>query len=464
MDEPQAVSQSISPAGLRSALFALLLLFLNLQLDGFHLAHTATRQQRLLLPFTLFFCVCVAALLIAPALQPKSPNSRLLQPLRGFATGRTPHILLLPFFGLSLLLLLISARFYAAFGYRLHPWPTAIVFLGSLGALAATVWRSRTSSAATLFTAILASYSAVSLLSIASFPLNLQRSDMLPLLLAAGHSLLSGANPYHLYTFPTETVFLTYLPGTLLAYLPAALLHVDPRLLNLAYVLALAVLLFRAASPRYRFPFTALLGLWLLSPYLLYRHELYTEPHWLAVIASLLLLARRRLTWSALVFGLSISLSQFSWVLFPFFLLFLLERHGTRAALHACLLALGIAAAVTLPFLLWSPTAFRFGILSHWQNTLVSARPVNLSFWTAALVGLHHLQLVQALLLTALFVTCAVTRSCATLAHCLRAMAIALTVFILWNVLVWGYFFLLLELLMLLYIAAANGWLAESTS
>ena len=283
---------------------------------------------------------------------------------------------------------------------------------------------------------------------------------MLPLLLAANRSLLTGTDPYHLYTFPTEAIFLTYLPGTLLAYLPATLLHVDPRLLNLLFVLALALILLRAIARPHRYAFAVLLGLWLLSPYLLYRHELYTEPHWLATIAALLLLARGRLIWPAVLFGLGVSLSQFSWVLFPFFLLFLRERHGIRATLLAAGTALATAAAIILPFLLWAPHAFVFGVLSHWGNTLVSARPINLSFWTGTLVGPHHLQLVQAILLAALLVASAATHACRTFPGLLRSMALALSVFILWNILVWGYFFLLLELLLLLYVAAANNWLS----
>ncbi len=247
---------------------------------------------------------------------------------------------------------------------------------------------------------------------------------------------------------------------------PAALptlLHIDPRLLNLLFVLALALILLRNIARPHRPTFAALLSLWLLSPYLLYRHELYTEPHWLATVAALLLLARGRLTWAVILFGVGISLSQFSWVLFPFFLLFLHERHGIRAALFGALTALATAAVVTLPFLLWAPHPFVFGVLSHWGNTLVSARPVNLSFWTATLVGPHHLQLVQALLLAVVFLASAATHSCRTFSGLLRSMAIALTVFILWNILVWGYFFLLLELLLLLYLAAANNWLSLSS-
>jgi hypothetical protein len=41
-------------------------------------------------------------------------------------------------------------------------------------------------------------------------------------------------------------------------------------------------------------------------------------------------------------------------------------------------------------------------------------------------------------------------------------MSLALACFIMLNILVWGYFFLLLEVMLLLYIISANGWLKES--
>ena len=100
-----------------------------------------------------------------------------------------------------------------------------------------------------------------------------------------------------------------------------------------------------------------------------------------------------------------------------------------------------------------------YGVLSHWQTETVIARPVNISFWLAKGMGAPHLQRVQAAWLAALFGMCALRRSCRSITGMLRAMSLALAGFILCNILIWGYFFLLLELLLLLYVCAANNWL-----
>ena len=161
----------------------------------------------------------------------------------------------------------------------------------------------------------------------------MQRSDMLPLLSEAGKMLLKGHNPYRLYTFPTESVFLTYLPGTLLAFIPPVLLHIDLRFINILYVVALAVMIYRSAKIQYRREVASLIGLFLLSPYVLYRHEIYTQPHWLSLGACVLLLQRNKYLLAAVVFGVSAALSQFSWILLPFFLLFIFQREGFGRAL-----------------------------------------------------------------------------------------------------------------------------------
>ncbi len=450
------VTGTAHPGSRRTALFVLLLVFLNLQLDGFRLAADPETNQRLLLPFTIFFCVCLLLLLrrraadsvATPGLHTPETSPRLLH---GLALAS-----LLP----TLALFFASVRHYAQFGYELHRPAVLLVFAAAAVSVGLCFLLKRP--ATPLFAAALLSYLALSLLSFWSFPLSLQRSDMLPLLGAADKVLLHGGSPYRLYTFPSESLYLTYLPGTVLAFLPASLLHVDPRLLNCVWVGLLAVMLYRSIAHRHRYIVAALLALWLLSPYLLYRHELYTEPHWLALIASLLLLSRGRILPGAVVFGISISLSQFSWILFPFYLLYCLQRFGWGPAVRAALLGLLTAAILTLPFLLWSPHAFVFGVLSHWQTQTVVARPVNASFWLAKLIGAPHLQRVQAALLAALLLACALRRSCRTFAGMLRAMSLALAGFLLCNILIWGYFFLLLELLLLLYVCAANGWLTSS--
>jgi uncharacterized membrane protein len=364
------------------------------------------------------------------------------------------------FLALSGVLFVISSRYYAAMGYRLHPLATAAVFGCSLAGVGVGFWR-KWKSGDYLIWAVIAAYVAIYLLSIWSFPNSVQRSDMLPLLSEAGKVLLSGHDPYRLYTFPTETVVLTYLPGTLLAFIPAVLVHIDLRFLNIIYVVVLAVLIYRASALQYRREVAALIGLFLLSPYVQYRHEIYTQPHWLSIVACLLLAQRGKFSWAAAIFGVSIGLSQFSWILFPFFLLFIFQRRGYRCAIYTGAVAVLVAVVITSFFVAWSPQAFFYDVLSHWQNIAISARPVNFSYWVGAVVGPRNLQVVQFCVLAGMFFYCVATRSCSTLTQCLRWMAISLVCFIMLNILIWGYFFLLLAVILLLYTISANGWLKD---
>ena len=445
-------------ASLRVALFLLLLTFLNLQSDGFRLSPDPSRDQLLLLPVTLLFCALVAALLWPRTDQ---PHPRLATFSRSRTLLAVAIVTLVP----SLVMLIASAHHYAAFHYHLALWPTVVVSTGAAGLLAANLGRPiPTEKPGRLLTSVIVTSLALQLLSLRSFPLDVRRSDMLPLIAASGRALHNGVDPYHLYTFSTETVLLTYLPGTLLAYLPATLLHLDLRLTNLLCLSLLALLLARAAAPARRRQLTAVLAIWLVSPYLLYRHEIYTAPHWVVLTAALLLLQQRRLVASAIFFGLGIALSQFSWILFPFVLLHLFDLAAAgrriRPTLTYAAIALLAASVIILPFFFWSPHAFTFGVLSHWQQQTVSARPVNFAFWIATLLSPRALQPAQIAVLTAVLLVCAARHSCRTFTGLMRALTIALTAFILLNLLVWGYFFLLLELLLLLFVASANGWLA----
>ena len=458
---PHTASPEQPRAAARTLAFALLLLLLNLQGDGLHLGDpTSLPFQLRLLPVTL-----LALALLALTLFPAPLAQRLPAHLTHVLTGwRAPLLLATVFLALAVPLFLAEAHVYARFGYHLRPALAAPVFLVSLLALASHLLPRRAPTATRLALTLAAVVAAVSLLSLRSFPLALQRSDMLPLLAAANHTLLQHHDPYRLYTFPSETVLLTYLPGTLLAFLPTTALHLDLRLTNLFALLLFIPLTLAATRPSQRLRAVALLANFLLGPYLLYRHELYTPPHWLTLAAALLLAHAGRLRLAALLFGVSIALSQFSWILLPFFLLYLLQTHGPRAALKSFALSLLAAAALVLPFLLADSHAFLVGTLSHWSAIGLTARPINLSFFTAALVGPQHLPLVQLVVLAVLFLAALRTRACGTFAGTLRLMALALASFVLLNFLVWGYFFLLLELLILLHLLAAEDAFTPAAS
>ena len=448
-------------AAARTLALSLLLLLLNLQGDGLHLGDpTSLHFQLRLLPFTLLFLALLGLTLFPAPLARRLPP-RLTHALTGW---RAPLLLATAFLAFAIPLFLAEAHVYSRFGYHLRPALAAPVFLLSLLALSSYLLPGRQPSPRRLALTLATVLAAVSLVSLRSFPLSVVRSDMLPLLATANHTLLHHHDPYRLYTFPSESVLLTYLPGTLLAFLPPTLLHLDLRLTNLLSLLLLISLVVSVTRPTHRLRALALLATFLLGPYLLYRHELYTPPHWLTLAAALLLAHAGRLRLAALLFGVGIAMSQFSWILVPFFLLYLLQTRGPRAALQALVLSLLAVAALVLPFLLADPHAFLFGTLSHWGNIGLTARPTNLSFVTAALVGPQHLPLVQLAVLAVLFLTAFRSRACSTFAGTLRIMALVLASFVLLNLLVWGYFLLLLELLLLLHLLAAEDALTPAAS
>ena len=63
--------------------------------------------------------------------------------------------------------------------------------------------------------------------------------------------------------------------------------------------------------------------------------------------------------------------------------------------------------------------------------------------------------------MVAIFAWCVLRRRCATLEDTLRWTVAALTLFILCNSLVDGYFFLMLLVPTLLFVLVANGWLQD---
>lgn len=353
--------------------------------------------------------------------------------------------------------LLYERHHFARFGYVLPEAIATICCLAIVLGAAAAFWRP--TGKRTLI-AVLWVYGAGLLLAIRCFPLNYLRSDMLPVIVWADQRLLAGLDPYatmhvggRLYDFP-------YLPGMLLAFLPAVAAHVDVRFVCLGCVLTLSVLIYAGASEYRRVEVALLIGVFVLSPFLQYRHDLYLEPHWCALTASIVLLHWRRFLWGAAAFGVSMGLYQLSWVLFPFLVLFAFHRGGWREASRTVLVAFLAMLAVVGPFLRSASGRIASNTVGQWSRLPHAlADPINLSYWVTFLVRPDQLKWVQLLALSVLFGYCVLCGRCRTLTDMLRWMSWALALFIALNVLVDGYFYLTLLLLLLLYTAAVtNIW------
>ena len=450
----QASDQSSVPpdtALRRAGWFTLLLLLINLIGDGWAGRPGPLAHQLLLLPFTAMFAWGLIQL-VRPV-----PSAT---PLR-WSPRRALKLAILLEAG-AIALYFYEGHHFAHLGYQAHPVLALIVFAMSLIVLAVIAF-GRNLLPGRVVAGTLVIYTAGLLLAIRGFPVTYLRSDMLPVILWADQNLLRHLSPYTTMYVGTRVYDFPYLPGMILAYLPFTALHLDIRWGSLAYVLGVAVLTYGAARRERKLEVATLLALFLLGPFLQFRHEIYLQPHWFTLIAAYVLMVRRRYAWAALVFGVSMAIYQFSWILFPFVLLFALRRRGW---LEVCKLGLlgGLGALLVVgPFLRTALHRITNNTVGQWGRMArhASAEPINLSYWITYAVPTHQLLRFQAVAMIAIFLWCFFRGYCSTLADTLRWMLVALTIFVACNVLVDGYFYLMVLVVMMAYVCVANGWWEE---
>lgn len=248
----------------------------------------------------------------------------------------------------------------------------AVLVLGGLALAAAVV---RPPSVRTL---VLLAVLVGSLLRITTMPalkIDPRDGDQLPLVLRAIENLLAGRSPYALFYFPWPLP-LVYLPVTWLVYLPTYLVHLDIRLTNLVLELLVGAALLwsprSAGRPGLRWGGGELAALlWsvcFLNPWTLQWSLHNTHPVFWAVLAWLLASLRaQRLGWTVAFAGLSLAASPLGVIVAAFGFAHWLR---SRALLPAGL-AMGAAgllgATWMLPFWLWDPQGFLFGVL-RWHN------------------------------------------------------------------------------------------------
>ncbi len=365
-------------------------------------------------------------------------------------------VVLLCFEFLSLVMIVAEARHFARFGYHL---PLRSVCLAGVVILACWSTFLMRPGGWSLLCTVLGTYVVGSLLCIHDFPLNYLRSDMLPVIGWADTRLVHRLSPYATMHIGTRLYDFPYLPGMLVAFLPVVALGLDLRFATLVYLGAAAMLIFLSARPAFRKETAALLGLFLLCPFLQYRHDLYLQPHWFLVTLAVVLMNRRHFAWAGFAWGASCAVYQLSWVVFPFFLLNAYRRGGLSEAGRLTIVAVSgflLLAGPFLPFAVRQVAQNTVGQWSHLSHAL--ADPINLSYWLTYVVRPDQLKWVQAVVLSGLFLMAWVRGWCSTLVDTLRWMVVALALFIPLNVLVDGYFYLTLLLVLLLYVCVANDW------
>ena len=416
--------------------------------DGFSGKPSPLLHQALLLPLTGSF-LAASYMLLRPGIQVASRYE-----------GGPLRIKCWLFFCfalecLSLLGMVYEAQHFVRFGYRHAPRVAAALALPVLGAAIFAFLHKRPRS---LLAVIVTAYAAGVAFAMASFPLNYLRSDMLPVISWADSRLIHQLNPYGRMYVGTRVYDFPYLPGMLVSYLPAVAFHVDVRMVTMTCCLAVAGLLYGSVRPEQQTQAVVLIGVFLLSPFLQYRHDLYLQPHWLALTGSIVLLRYGKELWSALLFGVSMAIYQLSWVLFPFLVLYAYRQGSWRGALKAAGLGLAGMLLIVGPFLKSAAARIAGNTVGQWGHMPHAlADPINLSYWVTFLVRPDQLKWIQLLVMSGIFGYCLARRRCETLVDMLRWMSVALTLFIMLNVLVDGYFYLTLLLLLLLYTFAASG-------
>lgn len=352
------------------------------------------------------------------------------------------------FLSLSTGMMIFEGRLFASMGYRITPVVAALL-LTALFAVVAVLgfsWGGRH-----LGWSVLVSLVAFQLASIRSFPLDPARSDMLPLVEAACMRLLSGLDPYSPYVVH-EWLRLTYLPGLWLPYMPAVLLEIDPRFVNIL-CLASAYLVFRrSALAAGRGAVVPALGaVFFLNPWLTFRHDLYLPVVILqiALFSTAVLEGRERRANAVLAWA--ICTYQFMWVVLPLYLAYLYRRSGSRAVFGMLAWAAGAVLVLVGPFIAWSAQEFYFGVIRSWRRAY-QVETINLSYWILRVVPLSLMKPVQAGLLSVFYAM--VLRRIASVRALLAAATAATLLVILTNQLIWHYFFIIPPLYLLFHALA----------
>ncbi len=433
-----------APRGARPAQAVLALFFANLLLRGDgHFPFAKTVNPALF--DTVVLCqtgvlVACSAFLIARILGPAERVER------DAATGRWLLAGALASVALIGVLHLLGARRFAEFGYAGRPALLAALAGVAVVALAA-LWR-RSQAAA-----ILAAALPLKLYPLACFPIASARSDMLPILQAAGRALLAGENVYRSYLLDNGTwTPMVRFPGLVMAYAPAALLHVDPRLVTLAAEALFFLLVWRRFRNNPLFPVG--LVLLALSPYWHFRHELYEAPFWVVLTVLLLAMERRARPAEVAAFAVVVATHQWGVLFLPFVALYLARNRSRAYGVSTAAVALGVGALVVLAVSRGDPAAFWGETMSSYASTIAlwtrgaSFPPVSLYLtpWIAALGGAAAVRVAPVVGAAAVLVWA--WRRLRSLPDLCAFLAAALLVVLLANPVAWTYQYLLVGALL----------------
>jgi hypothetical protein len=426
----------------RLILFALAAVLISLKADGhFPLPENLSEFtfQLLLFPYTVLFVMTIVFYFKKWRVLP----ARIIEVNPKFLIQLTASICLL-FISLTVFIFLKEGKNYSQFGYHVNRSSLFVLYLISAGLFVYSILKNQ-SHKRFLFCAIVIFMGFYSF-SILSFPIHTGRSDMLPIIQAAGSRFLAGANPYGTY-FEPQSVPLTYLPGMWMAYLPAVFMSFDLRIIQLTAIVGSILIIYLATERNNRKMVAALCALFLFTPYLLYRHEVYIGILWLMFALVYLFEQKSKPMWSSFAMGISAAASQFAWVVIPLLLLAIHKRWGRGTAIRGFLCCVTVFSLLVLPFALSSPDAFYSGVFAHWENTL-NVTALNFSYFLATIFSSNSLKYFQVFAMGFIYYLALKTSDLPGRMY--EYMTYSLLFFILLNPLIWVYFYLVLFLLMIM--------------
>ncbi len=295
--------------------------------------------------------------------------------------------------------------------------------------------------------AVVSSLVLLYLYSIINFPLHQERSDMLLLIKAASERFLNGANPYIEYNI-FNPVMLTYLPGMWLSYLPAVVLGMDIRYMNLILLVASAVVFISNTEKRSRIRQSVFAAIFFLNPWLIFRHEIYLPVFIFQMVLLYQLYLSKKIIPSMVVFAWALASYQFSWILFPLYLALLRSRYGIRAASKAALIGAAGFLLLVVPFLAASPEEFYKGVFGTWRD-VYQIETINLSYWIIMLTTTKYIKIVEVALLIIFYV--AMIRKVKHAESFFKYATWVTVLFILTGQLIWHYFFIMPAIHMLFF-------------
>lgn len=286
--------------------------------------------------------------------------------------------------------------------------------------------------------------------------------------------LLRGGNPYALTfanIYPTTIMYgagqlsgarlnfgYCYPPIDLLMALPGHLLFGDYRYSFLGCI-SLSGLLVGGALPGRRATVAA--GLLLFTPRVFYVIEHgWTEPVVALLLCATLVAALRRPRLLVAALGLLLVSKQYAFFLIPPALALLLAGRDAEAKRRIFLGAALVGAAVTLPFLLWSPRAFGWDVVALQFHSPFRRDALSFLAWLTTLGGPELPSLVGFLAAVAA-VALSVVRGARTVAGFGAATALTLLIFFAFNKQAFcNYYYLCIVALC----AAAAAWPSTSPS